>query len=132
MAKISNGDSGSSARSNINNNLLLASSVNTSGGTITLDFASGVQIVFTGSASFTGAKTIALSNATNALVFTFNFQVTGSGAALTFPSGFKSSDSRFSSLILTLTGSGYYEVTCVFDSVNSIWKLKAEIDGGAL
>lgn len=109
-----------------------AASVTTTGGTITLDFASKRQRIFNGATSFTGSKTIALSNSSNALVFTFNFQVTGSGAALTFPSGFKSSDSRFGTLVLTLTGAGYYEVTATFDSVNSIWRLKAEADGGAL
>ena len=105
----------------------------TSGGTITLDFSSKQQRVFNGATSFTGSKTIALSNSSNALAFTFNFQVTGSGAAITFPSSaFKSSDSRFASNVLTITGAGYYEVTAVYDSVNSFWRLKAEIDGGVL
>jgi len=110
-----------------------AATPSTSGGTITLDFASKRQRIFNGSASFTGSKTLALSNATNALAFTFNFQVTGGGAALTFPTGdFKSSDSRFVANVLTITGAGYYEVTCVYDAVSDIWKLKAEIDGGVV
>jgi hypothetical protein len=106
--------------------------VTTTGSSISLDFNNKVERVFYSTSSFTGGKTIILSNDSNALLLVYHFQVTGSGAALTFPLNFKSSDQRFESSILTVTGAGYYEFTATYDPGAAIWKLKAEIDGGVL
>lgn len=70
-------------------------SADTTGATITLDFDSGSDYIFVGSASFATAKTIALSNDTNALRFAFHFQITNVAAVLEFPSSFTMSDARW-------------------------------------
>lgn len=69
-----------------------AASIDTSGGTLTVNFASKAERLFYGSASFASAKAVALSNATNAKRFEFGFQVTNLAAKLTFPSGFLMND----------------------------------------
>lgn len=56
-------------------------SVTTTGGTITIDFDlgsadDGIQKIFLGSNTFSSSKTLAFSNATNAGVFNFHFEVT--------------------------------------------------------
>lgn len=61
-------------------------SVNTSGGTITLDFNSQKERSHYGSASFSAPKTIAFSNTTNAIAHNFLFEVTNVAAVLTMPS----------------------------------------------
>ncbi len=96
-------------------------SVDTTGATLTLDFGSGVLAYskrFFGSASFATPKTIALGNNTNANHFTFIFTITDVAATLTFPSGFKSSDSRFSSLVFTSLETGTFKMTADYDGTS--------------
>jgi hypothetical protein len=103
----------------------------TAGATITLDFSNFEQGLFIGSAAFTGAKAIAVSNASNAVVFNLHLQVTTS-AVITLPASFmmNSNDDRWNQVTkeLTLTGSGLYEFSGTFDGTN--WKFKATPDGG--
>lgn len=58
----------------------------TTGATITLDCNSQQQRLHVGLTSFSSAKAIALSNTTNALGFTFFFEITATTAVLTPPS----------------------------------------------
>lgn len=56
-------------------------SVTTTGGTVTIDFDLGsaddaIQKIFIGSNTWATSKTLSFSNATNALVFNFHFEVT--------------------------------------------------------
>jgi hypothetical protein len=57
----------------------------TAGGTITLDMNSQKERIHVGTASFATAKTVAMSNTTNALVFSFKIEVTDVAAVLTMP-----------------------------------------------
>jgi len=103
----------------------------TSGSTITLDFGStalSYEKRFVGSASFATPKTIALANNTNAKHFTFLFEITSIAATLTFPSGFKSGDTRYnnpSALIFTSTEIGIFKVTG--DYTGSSWILEFSV-----
>lgn len=67
----------------------------TAGGTITFDLESKTRRVFVGSASFGSAKTIALSNNSNALEIDFILDISNVAAILTFPSSFLMSDVRW-------------------------------------
>ena len=69
--------------------------VSTSGGTITLDFNSLSNVIFVGSASFSGAKTWALSNSSNGLELTIIFEIITTLGDQTFPSTFVMSDARW-------------------------------------
>lgn len=104
--------------------------VNTSG-TITLDFDRQVERLFRGNTAVSGAKTIQVSNDTNAEAFLLTLSVTTS-AVLTFPSSFQAetTESRWNSgsKALTLTGTGSYSIGAYYDGAN--WKLKASADGG--
>lgn len=96
-------------------------SVSTASGTITLTFGDGILAYsrrFYGSASFATPKTIALAFNTNANHFTFLFTITDVAATLTFPSGFKSSDTRFLSLVFTSTETGTFKATADYDGTN--------------
>lgn len=103
--------------------------VNTVPSTITLDFERGNDKNFRGTAAFTGAKTLALRNEAEADGFIFHFEVTTS-AVITFPTNFvaETTESRFASNDLTLTGSGTYIIAAIYDGAS--WKLKATADGG--
>lgn len=97
----------------------------TSGGTITLDMNSQIQRSHVGSASFSGPKTIALSNTTNSLVFNFYFNVTNVAAVLTMPSDFKLPISAdWDGSAWTPPATGEYEMGGSFDDVNNIWYIK--------
>lgn len=85
-------------------------SASTAGATITLDFNNQTQRMFVGSATFATAKTIAVSNTTNTLVFSFIFEITNLAATLTFPSGWLMADSNFSALVWTPPVIGKYEM----------------------
>jgi hypothetical protein len=71
--------------------------VDTSGATITLDFAFKAQRVFVGNAAFATPKTIALANADNAVSFQFIPNISNVAAVLTFPTEFtmQNSDDRW-------------------------------------
>lgn len=131
MADITNGEAGSSVRGKLNVNMLEAVSVVTTGSTITCDMGSRASRIFNGLTSFATDKSITLSNATNAQFFTVNFQTTAA-LKLTFPSNFRSSDTRFAALELDLPMPGYYDISATYDAVNSIWKLRACEDGGVV
>ena len=96
-------------------------SADTSGATITLDFGTNILAYsrrFYGSASFSTPKTIALGNSTNANHFTFIFTITDVVGTLTFPAGFKSSDTRFVSLVFTSSETGTFKMTADFDGTS--------------
>ncbi len=105
--------------------------VNTVPSTLTLNFRYEDSKIFTGTSAFTGAKTITLEQDSSADGFILNLEVTTS-ATLTFPSSFvaESTESRWTPLNneLTLTGSGTYTITCIWDGSN--WKLRASSNGG--
>lgn len=102
--------------------ILDSATPSTAGGTITLDMNSQIQRLFVGSASFSTPKTLAISNATNALVFNFHFQITDIAATLTLPSGWLMSDALFASNVWTPVTTGLYELGGSFDGTN--WKIK--------
>src|SRR5690606_22212954 len=62
--------------------------VDTSGASITLDMESKSNRLFYGSASWATAKTLAVSNATNAVSFVFLFEITNTAGTLELPSNF--------------------------------------------
>lgn len=99
--------------------------VSTASGTITLPFGGGGAAYsreFYASPSFATPKTIALSGDTNANHFVFIFEITDVAATLTFPSGFKSGDTRFnipSALIWTSNETGIFKITG--DKYGSNW-----------
>lgn len=105
--------------------------VNTVPSTLTLNFGYLDSKIFTGTAAFTGSKTVALTQDSAADGFILNVSVTTS-AELTFPSSFvaETTESRWNSgtNVLTLTGTGTYSITAIYDGSN--WKLKASADGG--
>jgi len=113
--------------------ILDALQITSSGATHTLNFASKRERIFYGDASFTGSKTIALSNDSNAKVFNYHVTITTS-AAITMPSSFSmdTNESRWSSgtKILTLTGSGDYLISGVYDLFSSEWRINASANGG--
>lgn len=98
----------------------------TTGATITLDMNSQFQRMFVGSASFAGAKAIALSNTTNALVLNLVLTLTNVAAVLTFPSTFtmQSVDSRWNDGAKTFTpsGVGKHEFSATWDGTD--WNMK--------
>jgi hypothetical protein len=96
----------------------------TTGGTITLDLNSQKQRMFVGSATFATTKTVALSNASNALVFNFHFEVTNVAGTLVFPANFLMADSNFDTGTDTWTppSTGKYELGGSYDGTN--WKIK--------
>lgn len=105
----------------------------TTGGTITLNFqVSSIDrqnVIFVGSASFTGSKTFALSNTTVAKNFFFVFEVTSfAGVAVTVPADWSLSTPDFTTgTTWTPTANGRYRMSGVF--VNSLWEVF--VDGPA-
>jgi hypothetical protein len=98
--------------------------VSTASGTVTLDMNSQLQRMFVGSATFASSKTIAFSNATNALVFNFQFEVTNVAGTLVFPSSVMMSDINWNAGTDTWTppSIGLYECGGSYDGTN--WKVK--------
>jgi hypothetical protein len=103
---------------------LTSTSASTAGGTITLDMNSLTQRMFVGSASFATSKTLALSNATNALVFNFHFEITDVAATLVCPSSFLMGGPQWNTSTDTWTppATGKYEMGGSYDGTN--WKVK--------
>lgn len=105
--------------------------VNTVPSTLTLDFERTEDYNFRGTAAFTGAKTVALRNESEADGFILTVSVTTS-AVLTFPSSFyaDTGESRWNTGTkeLTLTGTGDYTIAVMYDGAK--WKIKASADGG--
>jgi hypothetical protein len=107
---------------------LTVATASTASGTITLDMDSDVQKMFVGSASFSTPKTMALSNTTNALVFTFLFTITDLAATLTWPSAFtmQEVDARWNttSNVFTATATGTLECSATTYDAGTTWRLK--------
>jgi hypothetical protein len=101
------------------------SSSSTAGGTITLDLDNKLQAMFDGSATFSTAKIIALSNAANALLFNFFFEVTNVAAVLTFPGDWLKNATDFDGSDWTPPSTGKYELAGSWNGTN--WYIK--IDG---
>lgn len=92
--------------------------VDTSGATITLDMDSKSQRLFYGSASWSTAKTLAVSNATNAVSLIFVFQITNTNGTLTLPSNFMCVDARMVGQVFTPLDTGRYKMRADFDGTN--------------
>lgn len=101
-------------------------SVSTAGATVTLDFASKIQRLFVGSASFSSSKTIALSNTTNALVLNLVVTITNLAGTVIFPSTFtmQAVDRRWDDSTHTFTPNetGKHEFSATWDGTD--WNLK--------
>lgn len=110
--------------------ILDQASADTSGATITLNMNSQVQRSFVGSASFSAAKAIALSNTTNSLCFNFVYTITNVTAVLTFPTEFQSKDPNWDSGANTWTPAeaGKYELGASYDGTNWIVKFFGAIN----
>lgn len=97
---------------------LINSSVVTSGSTITLNFAGTADRIFYGDASFATAKTLALSNATNAVRLTFLFEITNIAGTLELPANFMCVDARMVGQVFTPFDTGRYKMRADFDGTN--------------
>lgn len=104
----------------INTQFVTSASASTSGN-ITLDLNSQVQRTFNGSATFATAKTIALSNTTNALTFVFTFEVTNVAATLTVPADWYFNSPDYNTSVWTPPATGKYFLSGKWDSVLSVW-----------
>lgn len=99
-------------------------SASTAGGTITLDMNSQIQRSHVGSASFSGPKTLALSNTTNSLFFNFFFEVTSVLGVITMPSDFLMSTIDFDGSAWTPPNTGLYELGGSFNDTSNMWYVK--------
>lgn len=124
VVTIPDGGSGKLSIADFAKYILDQASADTSGATITLDMNSQVQRSFVGSASFSAAKAIALSNTTNSLCFNFVYTITNVTAVLTFPTEFQSKDPNWDSGANTWTPAeaGKYELGASYDGTNWIVK----------
>jgi len=104
-------------------NNLDSASASTAGGTITLDMNSLRQRLFVGSASFAAAKILALSNTTNALLFSFVFQVTNVAAVITMPADFIMADPFFDGDDWTPAVIGVYELGGTWNGTGWVVKI---------
>jgi hypothetical protein len=68
------------------------------------------QRSFYGSATFSSAKTMAMSNETDSLLFNFHFEVTNVAAVLTFPTDWKKDATDFDGSDWTPPATGIYEL----------------------
>lgn len=96
-------------------------SADTTGATITLNFSNNGTATFFGSASFASPKTIAHSNASNAVRYEFTFEITNIAAVLTF-TGYKMSDVRWDAGAgeWTPAETGKYKATAINDGTDWI------------
>ena len=92
--------------------------VDTSGSTITLNMDSKPARLFYGSASWSAAKTLAVSNTTNAVSFVFLFEITNTNGTLTLPSNFMCVDARMVGQVFTPLDTGRYKMRADFDGTN--------------
>lgn len=105
-------------------------SVSTAGGTITLDLNSQIQRSFVGSATFSSAKVLALSNVLTTagvpVYFHFFFEITNVAAELTMPSDFLMSSSDFDGTDWVPPAVGKYELGGSYDQTNDLWYVKVD------
>jgi hypothetical protein len=94
-------------------------STSTAGGTITFDMNNQNTRGFYGSASFSTAKILALSNTTSAGVFIIQLNLTDLAAILTVPSDWKMTDLNFDGTDWTPPSTGEY----IFGGklINAVW-----------
>lgn len=94
----------------------------TTGGTITLNFASKADRIFVGATSFATAKIIDPTNDTVAKRLQFIFTITNVAAVLTFPSDFIMNDVRWNTGTQEWTPdeTGTYKTEAVYDGTNWI------------
>jgi hypothetical protein len=92
--------------------------ISTASATITLDFESKKEWLFYATPSFATAKTIAVSNATNAIRFTLLFEITNTNGTLTLPSNFMCVDARMVGQVFTPLDIGRYKMRADFDGTN--------------
>lgn len=90
----------------------------TAGSTITLDMNNQTQRVFVGSASFSGPKTVAMSNDSNGIALAFTVQVTNVAAVLTMPSSWVMSSVNFNGTDWTPPNTGYFKFAGHSDGTN--------------
>lgn len=106
------------------------STIDTSGGTITLDYNGQQQRMFKSTSQITGNKTVEFDNETGALELkSWKFSVDTEGRKIIFPAnvvfvpgtvGWESEDAD----TLTIPAGGKYEITGTFDSTANEWLLK--------
>lgn len=99
---------------------LTPTSASTSGN-ITLDMGSKKQRAFNGSATFSTAKSISLSNTTNSFSFLFTFEVTNVAATLTVPADWYFNSPDYNTSVWTPPATGKYFMSGKYDSVLSAW-----------
>src|SRR5690606_24156103 len=92
--------------------------VSTASATITLDFESMKEWLFYATPSFATAKTIAVSNATNAIRLTLLFEITNTSGTLELPSNFMCVDARMVGQVFTPFDTGRYKMRADFDGTN--------------
>lgn len=94
--------------------------VDTTGGTLTLNFTTKSRVSFVNSAPFAAAKAVAFSNDVNAKAFEFIFEITNVAATLDFPANTKASDVRWNSgtQVWTPNEVGIFKVTGVYSGSN--------------
>lgn len=96
-------------------------SVVTTAGTITLNFANKIRRNFAGATSFATPKTIAHSNDSNAVKYSFHFNITDVAAKLTFPAAYIMSDARWEAANpqeWEPADIGKYKATATYDGTN--------------
>lgn len=100
----------------------------TSGGTVTLDFASKVKRIFVGSASFSTPKSVVLSNNTEANEYFLFLNITNVAAVITFESDYLSNIPGWDSGSKTWTpfNIGKFKFTGVYDGTD--WWLSMETE----
>lgn len=103
-------------------------SVSTASSTITLDMGSLNAKSFYGSATFSGPKTLAMSNVNDGcaclLSFNFWFEVTNVAAVLTWPADWFSSDANFNGTTWTPPAVGIYEMGGSYNDSANRWSIK--------
>lgn len=102
-------------------NIIDQVSTSVAGGTITLDMNSQKQRSHVGSATFSAAKIVAMSNTTGSLFFNWIFEITSVSAVLTFPSDWLSSSPDFNGTTWTPPTTGRFQFGGSFDDINNLW-----------
>lgn len=103
--------------------VISSASTSTAGSTITLNMNSLTQLIHVGSATFATAKTIAMSNTSNALAFSFIFEVTNVAAVLTPPSDWVMTTTDFDGTDWTPPATGRYKFSGTFNGTD--WYVNA-------
>lgn len=96
--------------------------VSTAGSTITMDMGDKKQRLFIGSAAFSSAKTLAMTNVDSAVAFTSFFEITNTAAVLTLPGDWVSGDPGLSGGDWTPPVTGKYEINGTWDGTE--WSIK--------